>query len=243
MFASRIGAWLPAVSVAGVALVLLYLSVPRLAATLWEIRFDDVAAAAERGVDVPPAQLQDAAEGLQQALRWTPSRAVYLKLAMLQQALAKVPGASVAEQHLALESALSSIRAGLAMAPVDPSAWSRLGLVLMRLGRPREALDAIRFSTVIAAQAPAERWWRLELWLLSLRYLEQGDVARLRRQLDLAFAADAGRLARLAKHYHLMPWVREELATAGHAAEQLDPYFPVPSEAVRNGADRSAAVN
>jgi len=223
---SRAGSRVLAVVALGAALPLAYLGVTRFAAALAEARAAGVVATLENGGQPSPQQLRDAIGLLESAQRWRPARDGRLALGLLHQGMAAVPSLTANVREAEQEAASGEFRAGLALAPLDALTWTRLGWMALRRGQPSEALQMLRFSTLIAAYAPDLLWWRLDLWLRLMPYLEDGDASLLRRQLGFAFDADPNRLAGLASRHQVLFHVRRELATAGYRSSRLDAYFP-----------------
>ena len=211
-----------------VAAPLLHFGTGGLLAALLEAPHGNTVEAARRGLEIPPERLIEAIDGLDAALRRHPNRERHVQLALLHQALAKHFDEDSPKRRAALNTAVDHFRAGLALAPLDPLSWTRLGWQLSLDGRHDESLAALRFSTLIGAHDPTQLWWRVELWLRHFRRLDEQDRSRLRRQLQLAFDQDPARLERLAGHYRLSYGVGHQLAEAGVERARLDEHFPIP---------------
>lgn len=211
-----------------VATPLLILGMPRLSAALLVASQADTVSAVERGDTLPPSRLREAIERLDGALRWYPTRRTHLDLAALHQALAEQLGERHEAHRSTLDNAVAHLRAGLALGPLSPLAWTRLGWLLAQRGEAPEALEAVHMSTLIAAHAPRQQWWRLELWLRLLGEVGEEQRPLLRRQLAAAFEAEPQRLVKLATHYRALYRIRGELEAAGLAATELNLHFPIP---------------
>ncbi|MGB0712068.1 MAG: hypothetical protein ACPGUC_00775 [Gammaproteobacteria bacterium] len=190
-------------------IVLLYLGSRHLAAAWHYERAALVLDHLELGHEPGPERLRDALSDLRLALDWQPSRRYHFAMARLL--VAKARAAEPERGRPVLLEAIAQQRAGLALAPVAPLGWTRLGRYLMDADLPGEALDAVRQSTVQAPFAPEQMWWRLELWLLLNAHFKEGDYALFKGQLAYTFNDNPDRLAALADHYRLRPYVRMAL--------------------------------
>lgn len=116
--------------------------------------------------------------------------------------------------------AIADLRDAAEDAPRDPAAWGRLGLGLMRAGRPGEAAEALARAVDLTGNQPD----LLAAWGEALALAAGGEVtAEARAALDRALAVDPGNLR--ARFYLALARFQE-----GAVREALDTWLALERE-------------
>jgi hypothetical protein len=202
-------------------LVLLALAVPRLAAALVELPGDRVLQTLRAGVPVTDAALEAAADTRALSLRLIETADTRRELgALLHTRAVRDPDAPDARAP-----AGRALADGLARAPLDPFAWTRLATLATLDDRPEDALRALRASWAAAPYEPALTALRLRLALA--HWPLAGDTERriLATEARHLWRADPEALAALAAEH---PRARRLLRAAlGEEGEELG--LPLPA--------------
>ncbi len=182
---------------AAIAALLLGLGVPSLIAAVvgapgvevvGQIRFDDAKPSGER--------LGDGASAFASAARfWMDgSLEVDRGYLLLKRAEELAPGPT---REAAYREAMEATRAGLAAAPVQPSAWARLAYLELRSGRQAAALAALRMSLMTGPVTPALMASRLEIGLRLTPLFDQELTGLMKRQIRLLWVLNPDYVGKL----------------------------------------------
>jgi hypothetical protein len=183
--------------------LILALAVPRvLASALLSMR-DPVILQMDAGERIPKAGLLGVIASRELALEWAADRETHDERGTALARLAFEEETESAAQRATLGRAVSSLRAGLALAPAAPKDWMQLGYLLVLLeGDPnRKAAEALLLSIRTGAfQAPEFLGRRLFWSLAHWAFFDDQEREAIGRQIRLAWEVAPGELADLALH-------------------------------------------
>ncbi len=169
---------------------------------------------------VAMATLLEANQELTESVSKYSSPSLLRSLAVVQLQLSRqVPEPK--EQKQLRAAAIDHLKRALAQAPADPLLWTRLAWARHLHGESEQALEALRFSTLLAAHAPEQMWWRLELWFRLIPQITHDDHSMLRRQLVFALETDSASLVNISRRYQRLVWLVQQLSLAGISSKEL----------------------
>ncbi len=193
--------------------LLLALAVPRAIGDTLALPARPVIAALRAGQAVDARYLAIAADAQAAALDWLDDGPGFTALGLLRYHQARALDFEGAEARARLDEAIAAHRAGLARAPGQAHAWTRLAqLTLLRDG-PTPALGPLLVRAVEAA--PYDRrlaFRRIELAMIVWRKLDDRARAAIRQQIRFAATVSARRLDALAKRRYARALVIEALS-------------------------------
>jgi len=209
-----LSARLPVVACALVAGgLLLALAAPRAIGDTLALPARPVIAALRAGQAVDARHLAIAADAQAAALDWRDDGRGLAALGLLRYHQARALGFDGAEGRARLDEAIAAHRAGLARAPGQAHAWTRLAqLALLRDG-PTPAIGPLLVRAVEAA--PYDRrlaFRRIELAMIAWRKLDAPARAAIRRQIRFAATISARRLDALAARRYARALVLDALS-------------------------------
>lgn len=199
--------------------LLLGLSVPRLMAEIALLPGNPLLDAVQRGARLSAGDLQKLMESRRRALAWSGAARLRLDLASIEILAAdSAPGGGAGNDE-AMARAAEDLRSGLARAPADPEAWTRLAYAEIARGQPaRRIAPILAMAIETAPVAPELTFARLELCLVEWPYLPQPVRALVDEQIRIAWRQSGERLVALAAATGRKDAVREALAQGDRAA-------------------------
>ncbi len=182
------------------AIVLIYLAVPRLAASLANLPGDRVFGRIVAREPVDADALRRLVESRTRALAWTAAPRSWTDLGLgvlLRARIEAGDDASAAREFLA--HARRTVTAGLALGPINPYAWARLAFIEWHLGAPPDRIATLlKMSNLTGPVSPRLTFFRLDLAFRTWRYLADSDRRIVLRQIRSAWYVSADRLLALA---------------------------------------------
>ena len=181
-----------------VAGALLALGTPRLVAALVTLPSSPILGRMQnlKAVDAESLEILIAAQ--QRGLKWHETSRRWTDLGFSQILLANKSGAGK-DRNALLGRAADSLRAGLAMAPSNSFAWTRLAYINMETGGPSPAMA--RKLRMAVARAPYSRrlvFPRLQLIFLAWPRFEKADRPMIMDQTRFAWRLNPWRLTKMA---------------------------------------------
>ncbi len=132
-------------------------------------------------------------------LRFGESGRKWTDLGLAQLLLAREQGVQEAIGKETVSRAVATLKAGLALAPANPFAWTRLAYAQSLLTGPSPSVaSALRMALLTARYEPRLLFIRLELCLQSWSYFKTGDRELIFQQVRLAWSKNPERLVDLA---------------------------------------------
>lgn len=181
--------------VAGTALVAL--AAPRIMSAVIRLPADRTPGLIAAGQPVDGEALALLAATRRGAIGWTRDGRQWAELGLAQ---LKQAERDATDRESLLERAAAALRRGLALSPVDGSAWMWLAETeLLRAGPSDKAARAIRMSIRVAPHDRALQLDRLELALSTWQHFDDGGRADVAEQVRLVHRRNPGRLQVLAK--------------------------------------------
>ena len=192
--------------------LLLGLAAPRLVTQYLMLSGDPVLSAIEKGREVSADELRRLILSRQRGLTWADSGPARVELAIAQILLAEREVGGGARYHELMQQAVASLRDGLAQAPADPFAWTRLAYADLAEAAPaRRVVPILAMAIETAPVQPTLVFPRLELCLMEWPYFARAHPALFTGQLRVAWREDPRRLVRLARLAGRTDAVREAL--------------------------------
>ncbi len=209
-----LSARLPAVACALIAGgLLLALAAPRAIGDILELPARPVIAALRAGQTVDARYLAIAADAEAAALDWRDDGRGFAALGLLRYHQARALGFEGAEARARLDEAIAAHRAGLARAPGQAHAWTRLAQFTLLRDGPTPAIGPLLVHAIEAA--PYDRrlaFRRIELAMIAWRKLDARARAAIRRQIRFAATVSARRLDALATRRYARALVLDALS-------------------------------
>lgn len=221
---------LPAVAlclVAGVSL--LFFGVPATVGAFLGISAERVMGKIQDGRPVSLEELSQTISSQRQSLDWDETGRKWTDLALAQFLLAeKVEDDIETSQNLIAEGR-TSLRNGLALAPANPFAWTRLAYVeFLRSGPSASVVPPLRMAISTARYEPRLLFPRLELCFSVWSHLEPKDRDVVIRQVLFAWRYDADGLVILAREYRQLELVRSILSQTPEEVARFDALLQQP---------------
>lgn len=187
-----------------VALIVLTLAVPRLIASLWELRPAAYLDSSSASSALTTQQLLVIKPELVQALNIFETAHNYENLGLVNQRLAQLSDAAEERRSALLLESEQAIRSSLALSCANPYAWLNLALLDRQLGKePEVIIDALSMSLLTGR---AETRLYLERLQLAFEYYPAvaGDIAPLlAQQLRLAWKDKRNEVLQLVLKYKM----------------------------------------
>jgi hypothetical protein len=193
------------------ALIAFVSGAPRLIGGLHALTAREAVSAALEGAVPPVAVLETAAAELAAAERWSGVAEYKLDRGLLLLRQASM-AADPQEQAALFTAAEDATVAGLATAPGEPGAWTRLAWLRRRRGDVDGALAALRLSWLSGSFTPALMNSRLEFALSLQAAMDEEMLSLLRRQIRLVWVTSPDFVTMLATRPSVGALVSEALA-------------------------------
>lgn len=183
-----------------VAAVMLYLAVPRTIAAFIMLSGNETLEQIRARQPVRVSDLKDLIESRRAALPWTDSGRVWSDLALGQLLLAEQETDANGGPNLALvREALNSLENGLARAPLDPHAWTRLAYARYLVDGPSpELVSVLKMSIYAGPHEPRLVFLRLRLCLAAWDYFSEEERDLVYRQARFAWGISRRKLVDIA---------------------------------------------
>jgi hypothetical protein len=191
-----------AVSALSLALggLLLFLSVPRVVAEFLMLPGNRVLTMLQKGSTPSEGDLAIFITSRERSLTWADSGRSRTDLALAQLLLAEREVGGGARYNELLGQAVQSMRAGLALAPANPYAWTRMSFAALSAGEPSERVaPMIEMSIRTGPVEPDLIFARLGLCFVEWPYFGPSSRTLLEEQVRLAWHQSRDRLAVLAR--------------------------------------------
>ena len=195
------------------AALLIALAVPRLLAALTVLPSAPSLVRLQSLEPVKTGDLERLVRNQRRALIWLAGGRTWTDLGLAQLLIAERLGdADPRSQHL-FAAARQALAEGLAVAPANPFAWSRLAYAEAVLsGWSEGATNALRMAFITGPYEPRLLWPRLRLALAAWPHVEPGDQEMILHQLRQAWADKPEALADLVKEQDRVDLARTALA-------------------------------
>jgi hypothetical protein len=145
-------------------------------------------------------------------LAWANSGRTHTDLGLALLTLAQREVGGGARYRELLGQSIHSLREGLARAPANPYAWTRLAFATLEAGEPgRRVAPMLDMALRAGPVEPTLVFPRLELCFIAWPYIDQSDHALLNEQMRLAWRQSGDRLVRLARALGRVDAAREAL--------------------------------
>ncbi len=211
---------LPAAILAlGLGAALLYLGVPRAIEAIWTYSAGRTLLDIQAQQEVSDENIRDLIADLQDTMFLVESGRKWTNLGLAQLLLSARTEDEPESQEL-LSRARVSLRKGLALAPANGFAWTRLAYVETLISGPSEEVAGILEMAMLTAPfEPRLLFLRLELCFLAWPYFDEEDRDLVFQQLRFAWRESAKQLVDLAARAERIELVRDALAST---PEDLD---------------------
>jgi hypothetical protein len=201
-----------AVPVVFAALVLIALALPRMIAVLVSADGEPLLRKLQEQQPVTIDELQTLIDAQRSAAFWVSNGRVLTDLGLgallLSESLPHGDAASTA----ALQQAIVALEEGVARAPANPYAWSRLAYArALAEGWSPRAVAALRLALITAPYEPRLLWSRLRMAFLAWPQMDSEDRDVVFQQVRWAWQANPTELARLAVETKQLNLVRAAL--------------------------------
>jgi len=148
----------------------------------------------------------------ERGLTWSSRGRTLTDLGLAQLLIAERLGEGIPEKRQLVEEAIGSLKSGLALAPANPYAWTRLAYATYQLrGWTPEALSALRLAFATAPYDPRLLLSRLRLSFLAWPELLREDRELVLQQVRYAWKRNPDELSRLAVDFGQINVVRAAL--------------------------------
>jgi tetratricopeptide (TPR) repeat protein len=148
----------------------------------------------------------------QRGLTWSSRGRTLTDLGLAQLLIADRLGEDAPEKRQRIEEAIAALKSGLALAPANPYAWTRLAYATFQLrGWTPEALSALRLAFATAPYDPRLLLSRLRLSFLAWPHLRREDRELVLQQVRYAWRRDPDELTQLAADFGRINVVRAAL--------------------------------
>jgi hypothetical protein len=179
---------------------LLFLSVPRLIAEVVMLPGNRVLAMVQSGSVPSNRDLEILAASRQRAFAWSDAARPRIDLALAQLLATRRVLGSSPDYQTQVSAAIHSLRDGLARAPAEPYAWTRLAyLSVSEAEPPGRVVPLLEMAIRTAPVEPNLTFARLELCFIEWGDFPASDQPLLAQQLRIAWHQSGDRLVRLAQ--------------------------------------------
>lgn len=161
---------------------------------------------------VDTEELETLVAAQQRGLFWSARGRTLTDLGLAQLLIAERLDGDLQQKRQQIEDAIASLKSGLALAPANPYAWTRLAYASFQLhGWKPEALSALRLAFATAPYDPRLLMSRLRLSFLAWPHLLREDRELVLQQIRYAWQHDPDELARIAADFDQINLVRAAL--------------------------------
>lgn len=207
-------------SVAGLVLAigcaLVWFSLPRLFSSLYVSNYGKVLEELSAGRDVNPPYLALTAKAYTVALQWLADGGLWVKLGEIRLAQAKAAGFKTPKGMKYLGESIEAQKAGLALRPSQPYAWTQLAhATMLKEGAGPALAPLLKMAITTGPYEPKLVLTRVELGLVAWPFLNGETKNLVSGQIRLAARYYPDRLARATKQRHGLRIVHRALL--GHA--------------------------
>jgi hypothetical protein len=161
---------------------------------------------------VQTEELETLVAAQRRGLAWSSRGRTFTDLGLAQLLMAERLDESDPEKRQRIEEAIASLKAGLALAPANPYAWTRLAYASFQAdGWTPAALSALRLAFATAPYDPRLLMSRLRLSFLAWPKLLLEDRELVLQQVRHAWRHDPAELTRMASGFQQVNLVRAAL--------------------------------
>lgn len=197
------------------ASIVLMLAVPRLIASLWELRPIAYLESSSANSGLTVQQLQIIKPELQQALDTIATAHNFENLAIVNLRLAQFSDTAEQPRHALLAEAESAARSSVALACANPYAWLNLALLEKSLGKDPKAVTEALTMSLLTGRAEAGLYMeRLKLAFEYYPAINADTTQLLNQQLRLAWKSKRNEVLKLVMHYKMQKVLSSALAYA-----------------------------
>lgn len=197
------------------ALMVLMLAVPRLIASLWELRPIAYLDSSPTNSGLTEQQLRIIKPELQQALDAIATAHNFENLAIVNLRLAQFSDKVEVPRHALLAEAENAVQSGVAQACANPYAWLNLALLEKRLGKdPKTVTDALMMSLLTGRAEEGLYMERLNLAFEYYPSLNTDTAPLINQQLRLAWKSKRNDVLKLVMQYKMQKVLSAALAYA-----------------------------
>lgn len=190
--------------------LLLLLAVPGVVSGFYASIARGVVWEVEQKHPVSAVRLAEGVAALAQSNRWEPSAERMSMQAFLMVRQSEKSVTDVERERLLLE-ARTVVEKSLALGPIQPHAWTMLGVLRQRAGDLDGAVQAMRLSFLSGAVVPTLMVSRLETALTLRAWMDADTLDLLRRQIRLVWVLSPQDIATISADPVLGVLVREAL--------------------------------
>lgn len=183
-----------------VGLFLIYLSTPRMMASILLFPGDHILDSLQNGKEVPIKDMDVLIASREDALQWVSSGEIWGELGLAQSWKAYYTGYQSPEGREQLSNSIDSFRQGLALAPANTFAWAGLAYsYVMRTGYPVEnTTQSLKLSILTSPYQPKLLINRLTLCLKLFTFFDDEGKGLVEKQIKIAAKMDPKELAKIA---------------------------------------------
>ncbi len=197
------------------AVILIGLALPRVIGVLVSSSAEPVLRKLQEQQPVDPDQLRTLIEAQESAAFWLADGRVLTDLGLGALLLSESAPKGDPEAARALQQAIVALEEGVARAPANPYAWSRLAYArAMAEGWSPRAVAALRLALITAPYEPRLLWARLRMTMLAWMQLSSDDREVVLQQVRWAWQSNPGELVRMAVETKQTDLVRAALMLA-----------------------------
>jgi len=161
---------------------------------------------------VETEELETLVAAQQRGLTWSSRGRTLTDLGLAQLLIAERLEEDDPEKRQQIEEAIASLKSGLALAPANPYAWTRLAYASFQVdGWSPEALSALRLAFATAPYDPRLLLSRLRLSFLAWPHLLREDRDLVLQQVRYAWDRNPDELTRMAMDFGQINLVRAAL--------------------------------
>lgn len=184
-------------------LFVLVLALPRLTASLWEIRPDAYLDSLTTNKRISEMELQEIKPELQQAISYKETAHAYENLGNVNLQLAKTLNQEPGRRLELLHQAKTALQASLAHACANPYAWQSLAHLEAQIGgKPKDVVDALEMS-MLTGRSEAELYLgRINLAFMFYQAADDDARSLIAQQLRLAWKVKRNEVIKLAMQYN-----------------------------------------
>ncbi len=186
---------------AAAAATLLWFGIPNFLAAVWMATGEPIYRDLGAGKQLTSAEIETLIESREQAVMLTNNPKAMTDLGAAYIAIEASPEN--------IEKALTSLRSGIELAPLNAFAWQRLaGLAAFAPGNEAEALNAWRTARRLAEYDTFLFYDRIRVGTLVYRTMEPEDRDALLQDIERAYRENRGALRAYARTSNLLEWLK-----------------------------------
>ncbi len=211
------------VPVALAAVVLIALGLPRVIGVLVSTGAEPVLRKLQEQQPVDADQLRNLIDAQESAAFWLADGRVLTDLGLGELLLSESVPKGDPQAAQALQQAIVALEEGVARAPANPYAWSRLAYArAMAEGWTPRAVSALRLALITAPYEPRLLWARLRMTMLAWMQLSSEDHEVVLQQVRWAWQSNPAELTRLAVETKQTNLVRAALMLLPDDAQRFE---------------------